>query len=141
MSKELSETCPLGEKNGQDLAQTSRKWRKKISNGESDGERKIYPSANPVSGSKYEQTYKWLYYGVSKGGYCCKLSELFSQSQSTGGKSLALTKRGILLGTHPSKKLKNMKKAYNTRMPWSTFQIIKSSQQKKMLTHYPLAPR
>ena len=34
-------------KNGQDLAQTSRKWRKKISNGESDGERKIYPSANP----------------------------------------------------------------------------------------------
>ena len=33
--------------NGQDLAQTSRKWRKKISNGESDGERKIYPSANP----------------------------------------------------------------------------------------------
>ena len=47
MSKELSEMCPLGEKNGQDLAQTSRKWRKKISNGESDGERKIYPSANP----------------------------------------------------------------------------------------------
>ena len=39
--------CPLGVKNGQDLAQTSRKWRKKISNGESDGERKIYPSANP----------------------------------------------------------------------------------------------
>ena len=36
-------------KNGQDLAQTSRKWRKKISNGESDGERKIYPSANPDS--------------------------------------------------------------------------------------------
>ena len=35
------------QKNGQDLAQTSRKWRKKISNGESDGERKIYPSANP----------------------------------------------------------------------------------------------
>ena len=35
-------------KNGQDLAQTSRKWRKKISNGESDGERKIYPSANPA---------------------------------------------------------------------------------------------
>ena len=35
-------------KNGQDLAQTSRKWRKKISNGESDGERKKYPSANPV---------------------------------------------------------------------------------------------
>ena len=35
-------------KNGQDLAQTSRKWRKKISNGESDDERKIYPSANPV---------------------------------------------------------------------------------------------
>ena len=34
-------------KNGQDLAQTSRKWRKKILNGESDGERKIYPSANP----------------------------------------------------------------------------------------------
>ena len=34
-------------KNGQDLAQTSRKWRKKISNGESDGERKIYPNANP----------------------------------------------------------------------------------------------
>ena len=39
-------------KNGQDLAQTSRKWRKKISNGESDGERKIYPSANPESTSK-----------------------------------------------------------------------------------------
>ena len=38
-------------KNGQDLAQTSRKWRKKISNGESDGERKIYPSANPETTS------------------------------------------------------------------------------------------
>ena len=38
---------PSWRKNGQDLAQTSRKWRKKISNGESDGERKIYPSANP----------------------------------------------------------------------------------------------
>ena len=50
MSKELNEMCPLGEKNGQDLAQTSRKWRKKISNGESDGERKIYPSANPGYG-------------------------------------------------------------------------------------------
>ena len=40
--------CVLLAKNGQDLAQTSRKWRKKISNGESDGERKMYPSANPA---------------------------------------------------------------------------------------------
>ena len=48
-SKQLRETLPLckKKKNGQDLAQTSRKWQKKFANGESDGERKIYPSANP----------------------------------------------------------------------------------------------
>ena len=33
-------------KNGQTLAQTSRKWHKKYQFGESGGERKINPSAN-----------------------------------------------------------------------------------------------
>jgi len=27
---------------------------------------------------KYEQKYTWLYYSSAKGGYCCKLCELFS---------------------------------------------------------------
>ena len=47
MSKELSEMCPLGEKMAKTWLKLQENGEKKISNGESDGERKIYPSANP----------------------------------------------------------------------------------------------
>ena len=47
------------------------------------------PDQGIFSGSKYENSYKWLYYSVSKAGYCCKICELFSPSQSVCGKSLA----------------------------------------------------
>ena len=49
MSKELSEMCPLGEKMAKIWLKLQENGEKKISNGESDGERKIYPSANPVN--------------------------------------------------------------------------------------------
>ena len=29
--------------------------------------------------SKYERRYNWLYYSAAKGGYCCKICELFAQ--------------------------------------------------------------
>ena len=40
--------CPLGEKMAKIWLKLQENGEKKISNGESDGERKIYPSANPV---------------------------------------------------------------------------------------------
>ena len=62
-------------KNGQDLAQTSRKWRKKISNGESDGERKIYPSANPVNVLKVENSrLQWV----------CSITGISERAKTTG---------------------------------------------------------
>ena len=57
MSKGLSEMCPLGEKMAKIWLKLQKKWRKKISNGESDGERKIYPSANPVQNKKMKLEY------------------------------------------------------------------------------------
>ena len=48
MSKELSEMCPLGKKMAKIWLKLQENGEKKISNGESDGERKIYPSANPA---------------------------------------------------------------------------------------------
>ena len=40
----------FGAKNGQNLAPSSRKWRKKNQIGENGGERKINPSVNPADG-------------------------------------------------------------------------------------------
>ena len=36
------------------------------------------PDQRIFSSSKYEQSYKWLYYSVSKMGYCCKMCDIIS---------------------------------------------------------------
>ena len=46
--KQYSEAIFMKKKNGQNLAQSSRKWHKKYQIGESGGERKKNPSANPA---------------------------------------------------------------------------------------------
>ena len=35
------------------------------------------PDARLFSSGKYERRFTWLYYNVAKGGYCCKLCEIF----------------------------------------------------------------
>ena len=63
-------------KNGQNLAQSSRKWRKKNQIGENGGERKINPSANPDSKiPPYLKQFPMIF--MSKFVLCQKLWLLF----------------------------------------------------------------
>ena len=71
----------------------------------------LTPDQRVFSGAKYEQTFKWLYYSVSKNGYCCKTCEMFSPSSSISGQSIAFIERGVVLGTHPSRKLQKHEKS------------------------------
>ena len=37
----------------------------------------LVPDQRLFMSSKYERRYNWLYYSAAKGGYCCKICELF----------------------------------------------------------------
>ena len=39
----------------------------------------LVPDQRLFMSSKYERRYNWLYYSAAKGGYCCKICELFAQ--------------------------------------------------------------
>ena len=39
----------------------------------------LVPDQRLFMSSKYECRYNWLYYSAAKGGYCCKICELFAQ--------------------------------------------------------------
>ena len=40
----------------------------------------LVPDQRLFMSSKYERRYNWLYYSAAKGGYCCKICELFDIS-------------------------------------------------------------
>lgn len=50
---------------------------------------------------KYETDFSWLYWSMTKNGYICKICELAAES----GPPHKLIDKGVLLGTHPSRKL------------------------------------
>ena len=89
------------------------------------------PDQRIFSGSKYENSYEWLYYSVSKAGYCCRICELFSPSQSVCGKSLAFIERGVILGTHPSRKLKKHEESTRHKEVLEHFGFSKAQPQTK----------
>lgn len=54
---------------------------------------------------KYETDFSWLYWSMTKNGYICKICELAAES----GQPHKLIDKGVLLGTHPSRKLEKHK--------------------------------
>ena len=62
------------------------------------------PDARLFSSGKYERRFTWLYYNVAKGGYCCKLCEIFCPFLPAMQVNRFVS--GVLLGTHPSRKLR-----------------------------------
>lgn len=51
---------------------------------------------------KYEQQFNWVYYSSVKGGYLCKICDLFAVEKD--GQSEYIDK-GVQLGEHPTRKL------------------------------------
>ena len=59
----------------------------------------LVPDQRLFMSSKYERRYNWLYYSAAKGGYCCKICELFAQESDN------IFIKGTILGDHPTRKL------------------------------------
>ena len=59
----------------------------------------LVPDQRLFMSSKYERRYNWLYYSAAKGGYCCKICELFAQESDN------IFIKGTTLGDHPTRKL------------------------------------
>ena len=60
--------------------------------------------------SKYERRYNWLYYSAAKGGYCCKICELFAQESDN------IFIKGTTLGEFAYESVKSKK--LNKRNAW-----------------------
>jgi hypothetical protein len=60
--------------------------------------------ARKFHSGKYEARFTWLYYSYSKAGYCCKLCEIFCPVL-LHNKAPNPFVSGIMLGSHPSRKL------------------------------------
>lgn len=56
---------------------------------------------------KYETDFSWLYWNMTKNGYICKICELAAEP----GPSRKFIDKGVLLGTHPSRKLEKHKQS------------------------------
>jgi hypothetical protein len=62
------------------------------------------PDQRKFASDRYERLFPWLYYSVAKTGYICKYCELFS-SESGAQKDVKFCTKGVILGTHPTRKL------------------------------------
>lgn len=60
---------------------------------------KPVPDQRLFASAKYETKYTWLYYSSAKGGFCCKICELFAATTDNVFIS------GTVLGDHPTRKL------------------------------------
>ena len=85
---------------------------------------KVAPVSNQrlFSSKKYESKYSWLYFSSAKGGYCCKICELFSSTDK--GNIFIL---GTFLGDHPTPKLEGHVNGSCHKTSVSKYVLVNSS--------------
>ena len=100
----LSQTTNLSATVSTSACETNPESESSSSSGSQSEDEMPVPDARLFSSGKYERRFTWLYYNVGKGGYCCKLCEIFCPFLPT--KQVNRFVSGVLLGTHPSRKLR-----------------------------------